>query len=162
MKYCKKCKHIYNDEDYNCDVCKRPTIEIKDENTPVYLLSASGFELSRVQTALEDNGIPCYSAAQKKNISADAVTGNDISEYDLLVPFSAYEKAYDLCVGIGAIEMEGVQIEEDNEYYDDGHEEMSSAKRTTVRVLSAILLIVMFGGVIWGVDALLSILKGLF
>ncbi len=169
MKYCKKCKHIHNDEEQNCISCRRPLYEIDDKNTPVYLLSASGFELSRVKTALVDNGIPCDAIAKKKNISSEIVTGYNISDYDLLVPFSAHEKAYDLCVGIGAVKEENTKVLE-SEFNDDSHvkssdeefEEMSGTKRTAVRIISAIILIVIFCGVIWSIDALLNFFKGLF
>ena len=72
-----------------------------------YLLSASGFELERVKTALSDNGIPNDSKPKKRNFSAKAVTGVDNSEQDIYVAESDFEKAYDLCVGIGAIRLEG-------------------------------------------------------
>ena len=42
-----------------------------------FLLSASGFELERVKTALADNGIPNDSKPKKRNFSAKAVTGVD-------------------------------------------------------------------------------------
>ena len=80
-----------------------------------FLLSASGFELERVKTALSDNGIPNDSKPQKRNYSAKAVTGVDISEQDIFVAEKDFEKAYDLCVGIGAIKTgEAVEIIEDS------------------------------------------------
>lgn len=169
MKYCKKCKHLHNDNEQTCSSCKKPLAEVADDNTPVYILSASGFELNRVRTALEDNGIPCDTVAQKKNFSAEAVTGYDISEYDLLVPYSAYENAYDICVGIGAIKDEDAEIldEEVTENKNvksagEEFEEMSGVKRTTVRIVSAILLILVFCAVIWGTDFIVELFKNLF
>ena len=112
MKYCKKCKHIHEDKFDICTECRKPQqlYPIEDENTPVFLLSASGFEAQRVQSALESGGIPSDLAARKNNLSADAVTGSDINDKDILVPYSAYDKAYDICVGIGAIKPEGEEI----------------------------------------------------
>lgn len=169
MKICDKCKHIHNDEELMCNECKRPLEIIEDENTPVYILSAEGFELSRVRTALEDNGVPCDVSAKKKNISAEAVTGYDSSEYDLLVPYSAYEKAYDICVGIGAInEGEAEILDNDGQPLEnvktatEEFEEMSGVKRTTIRVVSAVLLIVIFCMVIWGTDYIMEFIKYLF
>ncbi|MCH5297653.1 MAG: hypothetical protein J1E85_08280 [Ruminococcus sp.] len=169
MKICNKCKHIHNDEELMCNECKRPLEIIEDENTPVYILSAEGFELSRVRTALEDNGVPCDVSAKKKNISAEAVTGYDSSEYDLLVPYSAYEKAYDICVGIGAInEGEAEILDDDGQPLEnvktatEEFEEMSGVKRTTIRVISATLLIVIFCMVIWGTDYIMEFIKYLF
>ena len=45
MKYCSKCKRLHNDEETVCKNCKAQLKTITDENTPVYLLTASGFEL---------------------------------------------------------------------------------------------------------------------
>ena len=166
MKYCKKCKHIHDDQFEICTECRKPQrlYPIEEENTPVFLLSASGFEIGRVQAALESGGIPSDSVSRKNNISADAVTGSDINDRDILVPFSAYEKAYDICVGIGAIKPEGetITIQEPDAAAEDEQEEMSPAKRTTVKILSAILLIIMFCLVIWGTDFIAEFLTGLF
>lgn len=169
MKICDKCRRIYNDEELMCSECKRPLEIIEDENTPVYMLSAQGFELSRVRTALEDNGVPCDTAAKKKNISAEAVTGYDSSEYDLLVPYSAYEKAHDICVGIGAIDEGEAEILNDDgqpaeevKSATEEFEEMSGVKRTTIRIISAVLLIAVFCVVIWGTDYIMEIFKHLF
>ena len=68
MKLCTKCKHLHNDEDTVCSNCNSPLESITDENTPVYLLSAEGFELERVKTALEDNSIPCDSVIKDKQL----------------------------------------------------------------------------------------------
>ena len=114
MKYCKKCKHIYNDTDEMCVDCKKPLLEITDKNTPVYLLTADGFELQRIKAALADCGIPNDSIPKRHKPSAQAVTGFDVTESDIIIPYSAYEKAYDVCVGIGAIKEEGEVIIEDD------------------------------------------------
>ncbi len=169
MKYCKKCKHLHNDDEQVCSVCNKPLLEeIKDENTPVYLLTAVGFELQRVKSALEDNGVPCDTLTQTHTTSVEAVTGYDTSVSYIVVPYSAYEKAYDVCIGIGAIKDEEADIIDDSEYSEnkvksaeEEFEEMSGVKRTTVRVVSAILLLMIFAGVIWGVDFIANFIKGL-
>ena len=171
MKYCKKCKHIHNDTESLCINCKKSLLEITDENTPVYLISADGFELKRIKAALEDCGIPTDSVAKDPKISAEAVTGFDNAESDILVPFSAYEKAYDVCIGIGAIKEDGEEIIEGevdiptnsgDKSLDEQFEEMSGAKRTTVRVVSAFLLLLVFAVVIFGTDFIMQFIKNLF
>lgn len=170
MKYCKKCKHLHNDSDKLCTACKKPLYEITDKNTPVYLMSAGGFELQRIKTALDDNGIPCDGVRQKYTTSAEAVTGYDSSYQDIIVPYAAYEKAYEVCVGIGAIkEGEEEIIEDEAAPVNDGtktateeFEEMSSIKRRTVRIISAIILILIFALVIYGTDFITGFIKGLF
>ena len=129
-----------------------------------FLLSAGGFELDRVKTALSDNGIPNDSKPQKRNFSAKAVTGTDISIQDIYVAESDYEKAYDLCVGIGAIKLEGEEtiLGEEEAAAVEEFEDMPSGKRTAVRIVSAILFILLAAMVIFGVDAITGWIKSLF
>ena len=133
-----------------------------------YLLSASGFELERVKTALSDNGIPNDRKKKKRNFSAKAVTGVDNSEQDIYVAESDFEKAYDLCVGIGAIRLEGEEeiLPADGDgaeaQPEEEFEEMSSRKRTAVRIISALLFILLVAAVIFGTDTITSWIKGLF
>ncbi len=129
-----------------------------------FLLSASGFELERVKTALSDNGIPNDSKPQKRNFSAKAVTGVDNSEQDIYVAESDYDKAYDLCVGIGAITPEGeeVVVQETDAPEEEQFEEMPEGKRTAVRIISAVLFILLAAAVIFGTDFITGWIKGLF
>ena len=129
-----------------------------------FLLSASGFELERVKTALSDNGIPNDSKPQKRNFSAKAVTGVDNSEQDIYVAESDYDKAYDLCVGIGAITPEGeeVVVQETDAPEEEQFEEMAEGKRTAVRIISAVLFILLAAAVIFGTDFITGWIKGLF
>ena len=131
-----------------------------------FLMSASGFELERVRTALSDNGIPNDSKPKKRNFSAKAVTGVDISEQDIYVAESDYEKAYDLCVGIGAITPEGeeVTVQEDDELLPEEEqlEEMPKGKRIAVRIISAVLFLLIAAAVIFGTDFITNWIKGFF
>lgn len=171
MKYCKKCRRIYSDSEQNCTECKKhyPLFSLTDDTTPVYLMSASGFELDRVQAALEDSSIPSTSQPKAQVLSADAVTGSDKTDREILVPYAALESARDVCIGIGAIKPEGEEpVVEEKDVVDavnsdlDEAELMSPAKRTTVKIVSAILLIILFCLVIWGTDFLTGFIKGLF
>ena len=134
------------------------------EENVKFLLSASGFELERVKTALSDNGIPNDSKPQKRNFSAKAVTGVDNSEQDIYVAESDYDKAYDLCVGIGAITPEGeeVVVQETDAPEEEQFEEMPEGKRTAVRIISAVLFILLAAAVIFGTDFITGWIKGLF
>lgn len=138
-----------------------------------FLLSASGFELERVKTALSDNGIPNDSKPQKRNFSAKAVTGIDNSEQDIYVAADDYEKAYDLCVGIGAIKPDGEEpVIEENDGSADGEaedlvaaeefEELPDGKRKAVRIISAILFILIVAAVIFGTDSITGWITSLF
>lgn len=162
MKFCKKCHHLYNDENTSCENCKCSLTVIKDDNTSVFILSAFGLELERIKAALKDNSIPFETSAKKKNLSANSVTGYDIAEYDLRVPYSDYEKAYDVCVGIGAIKEEDTEIsDEQAQPSDDAFENMSSTKRTFIRLISALLFIALLCAVVWGTDFITALIKSL-
>ncbi len=141
----------------------------------MYLLTASGFELQRVKAALEDSTVPCDATIKKcmenkYSKSIKAYTGYDDLTYDVYVPYSAYEKAFDTCVGIGAIKLEGEEIldedveytENDGETLDEQFEKMTGAKRTTVRIVSALLLLLIVAGVVFGTDAIMNFIKEFF
>jgi hypothetical protein len=171
MLVCPKCKKMYSDEKEVCSHCKKKLKEIKNKNTPVALCGASGVDRARIKAALDDAGIPSDEVIIK-SYSVEAITGGDVSDVNIVVPYQAYEKAYDVCVGIGAItpdENEKLEnltedIEAKKNTFDkdlEEFEEMSGAKRTTVRIISAILIIIIFCGVIWGFDYLLEIFKNL-
>lgn len=139
-----------------------------EEKTLKFLITASGFELERIRTALSDNGIPNDSKPQKRNFSAKAVTGVDNSVQDIYVAAEDYDKAYDLCVGIGAIKLEGEEeiVSDDPNAdelpADDEYEEMPDGKRKAVRIISVILFILIVAAVIFGTDFITGWIKDLF
>lgn len=164
MKYCKKCKRVYQDELEYCTRCRsrKPLLPLTDSSTPVYLTSADGFERERIQTALTDNGIPNDSVIVEEDIMPASVKGYSSSWRDILVPYSAYDKAYDICVGIGAVKLEGEEKIIDEDPPAEEFEDMPPAKRTTVKILSAILFIIVAALIIFGTDAITGFIKGLF
>lgn len=165
MKYCPKCKKLYNDEATNCSCedCKNKVLrEVTDPATSVYLCSGDVIERDRVQAALSDSGIPSNFQRHMVTANSQLITGMDFDGFDILVPYELYEKAYDVAVGIGAIKLEGEEIiEDETEIEPFPMEEMSPAKRTWVRIISAILLIIIFAGVIYGVDFIMEVIKNL-
>ncbi|MGN1051059.1 MAG: hypothetical protein ACI4QE_02030 [Acutalibacteraceae bacterium] len=175
MKYCKKCKNIFENEDF-CPICKKHTVEITDKNTPVFLCSASGIDRERIACALSEKNIPSAEMRRKKSLSAEAITGGDLSEVDILVPFQALPKAQAVCIGIGALEKDNAKIiseenaekmgltPEEEKMQSDVEEfgEMSKSKRTFVRIVSAFLLILIMCGVIFGTDFIMNMVKSLF
>lgn len=168
MKYCPKCKRMYNDEDLNCTHkgCKGKELKtIEDESTSVYLCSGDVLERDRVQAALEDSGIPSVYVRHSNTANSQVITGQDFDDFDILVPFELYMKAFDVAVGIGAIRLEGEEIiEDDNAEPTETEpiEQMSRAKRTTVKVISAILFLLVLAIVIYGVDFIMKIITDMF
>ena len=83
----------------------------------------------------------------------------------MLVPYAAYKKAYEVCIGIGAIKEGDVQIIDDNsaDFHDDEEmEEMTPARRTAVRIFSAFLFIIVVALVIFATDYIVKLVQGLF
>ena len=168
MKYCPKCKRMYKDEENHCirEDCKGKELRtVEDGRESVYLCSGDLIERDRVRAALEDSGIPSVYVRHGVTANSQVVTGQDFDGFDILVPYELYEKAYDTAVGIGAIKLEGEQIVEDGSIEEiEAHplEEMSRSKRTTVRVISAVLLIIVVAFVIYGVDFVMKWVTELF
>jgi hypothetical protein len=166
MKYCPKCKKLYNDEDMKCACpeCKGKALKnIEDETTSVYLCSGDVIERDRVQAALEDSGIPSVYVRHMVSANSQLITGSDFDGFDILVPYELYENAYDVAVGIGAIKLEGTEIVDEEEPSPaEEFENMSRAKRTTVRVASALLFILLIAVVIYGTDYITAFIKSLF
>ena len=159
---------MYNDEDTACarEDCKGKALKpVEDEKESVYLCSGDVIERDRVRAALEDSGVPSVYVRHGVTANSQVVTGQDFDGFDILVPFELYEKAYDVAVGIGAIKLEGEEIIEDENFEEiEPHplEEMSRSKRTTVRVVSAILLIIVVALVIYGTDFITKWISELF
>jgi len=159
---------MYNDADMNCSCedCKGKALKtIEDETTSVYLCSGGLIERDRVQAALMDSGIPSDYRRHGVTANSQVVTGNDLDGFDILVPYELYEKAYDVAVGIGAIKLEGEEILENEPIEEvEPHplEEMSRTKRTTVRVISAILFVLIAALAIFGTDFIMKWIMGFF
>lgn len=161
--YCNRCHRVYDDGS-SCPRCKRPLQNEIKPSTPVTVVSASGFERDRITAALEDANIPFATRAEKKEISADAVTGFDNSKYRIEVPYTYYKKTMELLVGINALALDQDELEavEDMPDTKEEFEDMSPRKRMFVRIISIILLILVVALVITGVDAVTAIIKNLF
>lgn len=173
MKICPGCKRLYSDTYTVCTECKKTLRGIQNETEDTYLVTAEGFEREHIKAALEDVGIPCVPRFGKDMYSSDTVTGKDTSLAEINVPFSAFPKAYDTCVMIGAIDpdqplnfdMEEArklcrEIGEKNK--DLLTEEMSPQKRTTYKVLGAVLFLLLIAAAVWGTDLIAAWIKGLF
>lgn len=171
MKFCPKCKRLDESSKGICEHCNRKTAEIKDKGTPVFLVSTGGIDRNRITAALSDVNIPFIEQKHKKAGDAESVLGVGAVDVDILVPFAVYEQAYDICVGIGAITPdESNENSQSDSVYEDHTadsvarqiEEMSPAKRTTWRVISAILLIIVFSAAILGTDYIIALIKNMF
>lgn len=168
MKYCESCRKLHNDNEETCTECKKNLQNIEDENTPVFLISAEGFEKERIIAALADEGIPTDTKRMKKDNSAKAVTGVDMGDLSILVPYQAYEKAYDICVGIGAIKEENEEIIDDGEYKESKAKSLNeqlediNGGSKAGRIVLALMFLVLAALAVFGTDAITGFISKLF
>lgn len=106
MKYCAHCGTLY-ERGAVCPDCGRELKKEMNQNDPVTVVRADGFERERIVAALRDNGVPCVERFDKKERSADAVTGKLAAKVKIQVPYAALEQAKDILVGIGAVKPDG-------------------------------------------------------
>lgn len=112
MKYCSHCCTLF-ERGAVCPDCKRELKKVIKKTDPVTVIRADGFERERIVAALRDNGVPCIEQFDKKERSADAVTGKLAAKVKIQVPYAAMEQARDILVGIGAVRLDGETVLED-------------------------------------------------
>ena len=163
MKYCPKCKKVYADEKTLCTECKnKALVQVKDMQDTLLLCNCNASQREMLMSALRENGIVSSYANQSQH------SGMAMEGFDILVSAGMYKSAYDIAVRMGILEydediyktVENLNLQQ--ETAEETFEEMSPAKRTTVRFLSAFALIILFALVIFGVDYIMDFLKNLF
>lgn len=172
MKFCKDCKSIYDGADTVCKSCDKKYKNIVDINEPVRLCVVGGVERNMICGALKDADIPFVEQQYgKPGVANEVVTGYDakLLNMSILVPYSALPKAYEIAVSLGFCDesLEGLveKVKADVEEYKKQYEDdstMSRAKRTTVKVLSAIAFIILVALVVFGTDYVMELIKKLF
>ncbi|MBE6824782.1 MAG: hypothetical protein E7513_05495 [Ruminococcaceae bacterium] len=173
MKFCKECKKLYGGADIICTDCNKKYKEISDINEPVLLCVIGGLERNMVCGALKDAKIPFVETQYgPQGVSNEIVTGYDakLLNIGILVPYSAIAKACDVIAAVGIdprLDEEILQqVKDDIEAYkeklkEDEDSQMSSSKRTTVKVISAIVFIILVALVVLGTDYVLELIKNL-
>lgn len=109
MKYCSHCCTLF-ERGVVCPDCKRELKKEIKETDPVTVIRADGFERERIVAALRDNGVPCIEQFDKRERSADAITGKLAAKVKIEVPYAALKQARDILVGIGAVRLEGETV----------------------------------------------------
>ena len=174
MKFCKECKKLHLDTDTMCTGCNKKLKDITAINEPVFLCVVGGVERSALCGALRDAQIPFVEMQYgRMGVSNEIVTGYDAKLLNLavLVPYSALLKAYEIALSLELVDESFEQFalcaKEDIKKYktsikNDDSANMSRAKRTTVKVLSAILFVVILALVVFGTDYVMELIKTLF
>lgn len=173
MKYCKACKRLHQDSETRCLDCGRKLREITDINEPVRLAIVGGTERAMLTGMLKDAEIPFVEQNEiPQGVANELVTGYDVklNNINLLVPYSAIPKGSEMVGTIETLTDPNIDFIEDIEadiekFKNHSFEEekpMSPAMRTTIKVISMILLLALIALVVFGTDKVMEIIKGLF
>ncbi len=176
MKYCKICKSIFKDSDERCPECGKKLYPITDLNEPVRLCIVGGTERAMLCGLLDDAKIPYLeNNTYPQGLANDIVTGYDVklSNINLTVPFSALPEASELLNSVETVKNPVEPMMDDVNTHitrlkngsDDPEQEgkrMSPALRTTIKVVTAILFLLLIAAVVLGTDKIMELIKGLF
>lgn len=174
MKYCKKCNLLVKNNIDKCTECGNLLDNSQPlDKSPVVVVTASGFEKERICTILEEKNIP-YSVrvVTKKGIptQSDAVTGNSKTAHHIIVPYEFYNKAMEQLVGINAVNLTDDELQsltealerEESSGKKPSADDYFSVKNRVIRIVSAIAFFALVALVIFGVDAVMAIIKAFF
>lgn len=170
MKYCTHCKLIFsNDNKINCPKCRKKLISNPNHYSAVNIITANGFELERICSALTDADIP-FSVQETRNDTGIKILNSAPPENsNIFVPLSSYEDALNTLIGINAVKDNHIP-EFDDEMQDElkkakasaQKEDISPKKRFWVKILSFIGFLAILAGVVYLTDYLMSLIKPLF
>ena len=168
MRYCTKCKKLIKTSDsVSCPTCKRKTIDDPSHYSPVYIVTANGFELERIRAALHDADIPYTYNESRRDAGIRILNSAPPENCDVYVPLSAYQDAWDTLVGIGALSGAEEQNEDDPLLQKAKKEakeekELDPAKAKRIRVISLLAFLLILVIVAWLTDFVLELIKGTF
>ena len=173
MKFCKSCKTIHADSESVCAHCGKALKTITDINEPVRLCVIGGTERAMLNGLLSDADIPYIEGNDHpQGVANELVTGYDVklNNISVTVPFQALPKAIELLSSIETVDnpleplLPAIKAHiaslRSGAVSDDAR--MSPALRTTVKVVSAILFLLLLALVVLGTDKLTELIKGLF
>ena len=169
MKYCSKCKKVHsNTEIQICPVCRRKLIENPNGFSPVNLITANGFELERIRSALTQADIAFSVKEENYDTGLQILNTAPPENCSFFVPLSHYDKAVETLIGIGALKSNPLEEldKEDEDFLEKSREqekkeELPEGKARLIRILSFLAFLVFLGIFAFAVDWLLSLVTPL-
>lgn len=170
MKYCTRCKLIFNDNNQNiCPKCRKKLISNPSSYSAVKVITANGFELERIRSALTDADIPFSVQQTRSDTGIQILNSAPPENCNIFVPLSSYDDAIEVLVGINALKdneipeiNEETQKEIKKAKADAEKNDMSPRKRFWVKLLSLIAFLLIISGVVFLTDYLMSFVKTFF
>ena len=93
MKYCEKCKTIYDDDD---DVCaKNHRLREPKGNDLTYIISTDNITAAEIEDILAQNDIPCFKQGSL-GLGVTAYMGSSTENFSIYVPYAAYDASLEL------------------------------------------------------------------
>ncbi|MBQ9461506.1 MAG: hypothetical protein IJU51_06285 [Clostridia bacterium] len=159
MKYCSKCKKIYTKSNPEiCPACGRELISDPGSFSPVDIVTAHGFELERVCSALKEAGIPFSTREVRRDMGIQILNAAPPENCIVTVPLEQYQQAVELLIGIGAMQQAEELSDDDRQQIADdkakNDEETSPTKGTFNKVVLIIMFIILVGITIAAADVI--------
>ena len=172
MKYCARCKKLYfKITDSRCPICNKKLIENPNHFSPVYIVTANGFELERIRAALNSADIPYSYQNEKRETGIRILNSAPPENCEVFVPISAYCDAMDILVGIGAVKDDKIPDVNDDEMAKlneakkeaaETDEELSPKKARIIRILSFIAFLMILAAAVYLADFIIALVKNMF
>ncbi len=157
MKYCTKCKKIYTDTDRTaCVLCGRELISNPNQYSPVDIVTANGFELERIKSALTEESIPFSVRECRDDTGLQILNAAPPENSCISVPLGYYTQTMELLIGIGALQEADELSEEDEKKLQEERtatkQELSPRKSFWIKVLSILLFIGLIAATVFLAD----------
>ena len=164
MKYCSKCKKIHlNKELTNCPQCRRKLIENPSHYSPVNVITANGFELERIRSALTNADIAFSVKEEKYDTGLQILNTAPPENCSFYVPLSHYDQAVEVLIGIGALKTDPLaDLDKEDEVFleksreQEKNDELPESKARLIRIFSLLAFLAFLVGFAYLVDWLLS------
>ena len=162
MNYCKSCKAVAYAYETVCPHCGKKLTPVTDINEPVRLCVIGGTERAMLCGLLDDAGIPhLESNVQPQGVANEIVTGFDVklNNIAVIVPFQALPEASELLSTIESMEnktepmMDEIKLHIERLKKQSSEKTMTPARRTTIKVITAVLFLILIAAVVLGTDA---------
>ncbi len=166
MKYCEKCKSLFECETETCPKCGKVLTEAENESI-IALATVKGRAVALLEPMLKDEGIPCaFKNSEGETYNTYNIAVSAESDFELLIPFEYYTRAFNICLSMNIVEEEDRLIEdtegkseEAHETYDEAFERVNGMKKRTWTIIWVILFIVLACIAVWGVEWIAAIIR---
>ncbi len=124
LKYCSKCKNLHFSKELDkCPRCGKRLIDEPSHYSPVKIVTANGFELERIRSALTQADIPFSVTEEKYDTGLQILNSAPPENCAFCVPIAHYDKAVETLVGIGALDEDAIHEldREDEEFLETSY-----------------------------------------